>query len=126
MHPRFTKPKKLSVLRSWRTTKRRKLPSQAKSRTIFQRLLQRRSLRTSWVFSFLSASPGAGRSPQRLGTLTPRRASRFALFCETFTEYTPRVHTGCLLFSGVRFTKEVRRLRYVTLGMRRGIWLMCC
>jgi hypothetical protein len=126
MYPRCTKPKKLSVPRSWRPTKRRKLPSQAKSRTIFQRLLQRRSLHPSWVFSFLSTSPGAGRSPQRLGTLTPRRASRFALFCETFTEYTPRVHTSCLLFSGVRFTKEVRRLRYVTLGMRRGIWLMCC
>ena len=57
MHPRCTKPKKLSVLHSWRTTKRRKLPSQAKSHSIFQRLLQRRSLRTSWVFSFLSASP---------------------------------------------------------------------
>jgi hypothetical protein len=38
MHPRFTKPKKLSALRSWRPTKRRKLLSQAKSRTIFQRL----------------------------------------------------------------------------------------
>jgi len=125
MHPRCTKPKKLSALRSWRTTKRRKLPSQAKSRTIFQRLLQRRSLRTSWVFSFLRL-PGAGRSPRCLGTLTPRRASRFALYCETFTEYTPRVHTSCLLFSGIRFTKEVRLLRYVTLGMRRGIWLMCC
>jgi len=60
MHPRCTKPKNLSVLRSWRTTKRRKLPSQAKSRTIFQRLLRRRSLRTSWVFSFLSASPVRG------------------------------------------------------------------
>ena len=58
MHPKCTKPKKLSVLHSWRTTKRRKLPSQAKSRTIFQRLLQRRSLRTSWVFSFLRLPRG--------------------------------------------------------------------
>jgi hypothetical protein len=38
MHPRCTKPKKLSVLHSWRTTKRRKLLSQAKSHSIFQRL----------------------------------------------------------------------------------------
>ena len=57
MHPRCTKPKKLSVLHSWRTTKRRKLLSQAKSHSIFQRLLQRRSLHPSCVFSFLSASP---------------------------------------------------------------------
>jgi hypothetical protein len=28
MHPRCTKPKKLSVLHSWRPTKRRKLPSE--------------------------------------------------------------------------------------------------
>ena len=36
MRPRCTKPKRLSTLRSKRTTRGLKLPSQAKSRSIFQ------------------------------------------------------------------------------------------